>query len=120
VGVHPRATRRYEVLERLRANRDRWIETPELSSGGVGGSEGTRRLRELRGMGYVIEARANPDPRKTAWQYRLTFEPTDVVIESGWTCVRCGRPPVTDPEPMLGGYGRGRCSDPICRGTVFR
>ena len=67
-------SRRLEVLRRLRPAPGAWVETPDLSSALVGGSEGTRRLRELRAQGWRIEARPHPEPGRTSWQYRLVAE----------------------------------------------
>jgi predicted DNA-binding ArsR family transcriptional regulator len=47
------ASRRMRVLELLETGG--WFTTIEINA--VGGTEGTRRLRELRGMGYNIEKR---------------------------------------------------------------
>lgn len=64
-------TRKELVLERLRAAKGDWVSTVELSSKEVGGSEGIRRLRELRAEGHNIERRPNPDKTISQWQYRL-------------------------------------------------
>lgn len=56
-------TRKQRVLRALRAARnwdraaDGWVDGPYLCSPLIGGSEGLRRLRELRADGYVIEMR---------------------------------------------------------------
>lgn len=52
---------------------DGWVDGHELTAPGVGGSEGLRRLRELRQGGWKIERRPNPTS-PTAWQYRLAAE----------------------------------------------
>jgi hypothetical protein len=39
----------------------------------VGGSEGLRRLRELRQMGWAVERKPKPGSH-TGWLYRLTNE----------------------------------------------
>ncbi len=68
-------TSKERVLERLQAAGD-WVNGPELANEVVGGSEGLRRLRELRAAGYQIEERRHPDPRRSVWQYRLIgYEP---------------------------------------------
>jgi hypothetical protein len=47
-----------------------WHDGPELTHPEVGGSEGLRRLRELRAKGYMIEMRIKAKG-KTTRQYRL-------------------------------------------------
>ena len=47
--------RKREVLARLMAADGKWVGGPELANRRCGGSEGLRRLRELRELGYVIE-----------------------------------------------------------------
>ncbi len=47
--------RKREVLIRLLEAREDWVGGPELASVRCGGSEGLRRLRELRELGHVIE-----------------------------------------------------------------
>lgn len=65
-----RGTRKSAVLDLLRST-DTWVDGSEIASPAVGGSEGLRRLRELREAdGWPIEHRAHPDSA-TAWQYRL-------------------------------------------------
>ena len=47
-----------------------WHDGPELTHPAAGGSEGLRRLRELRAKGYTIEMRLKAKG-KTTRQYRL-------------------------------------------------
>lgn len=47
--------RKREVLARLMAADGNWVGGPELANRRCGGSEGLRRLRELRQLGYAIE-----------------------------------------------------------------
>lgn len=47
----------------------------EINAVDVGGSEGCRRLRELRRLGYVIEKRRKHD--STQFEYRIRSTPTD-------------------------------------------
>lgn len=71
-------TRREQVLEALRAAKEHgngWVSTVDISNAQTGGSAGTSRIRELRGLGYVIETRAHPDPDISQYQYRLVDEP---------------------------------------------
>ncbi|HUV09955.1 MAG TPA: hypothetical protein VMX12_03190 [Acidimicrobiia bacterium] len=64
-------SRQEEVLERLREAGGEWVDGSELSTAECGGSEGKRRLRELReDKGWDIETRPHPGSA-TAWQYRL-------------------------------------------------
>jgi hypothetical protein len=48
-----------------------WVDGPEIANERVGGSEGHRRLRELRADGWHIEERTHPDPERSVWQYRI-------------------------------------------------
>lgn len=63
-------TRKDLVLQYLKAHPG-WVNGPELASPAVGGSEGLKRLRELRADGYPIERRRHPDKNRAVWQYRL-------------------------------------------------
>jgi len=63
-------TRRGRVLAVLQAADGGWVDGPELASPEVGGSEGLRRLRELRSAGWNIESRRHPDGWHR-WQYRI-------------------------------------------------
>lgn len=71
-----RATGRARVLrllsdEALAPHGGGWVPAEEIIE--VGGSEGLRRLRELRQFGHVIEARP-PLSGKGPWEYRLAAE----------------------------------------------
>ncbi len=67
-----RETRKAKVLALLRAANGDWVDGHDIASPGVGGSEGLRRLRELRAdNGWPIERRPHPQ-HDTSWQYRLT------------------------------------------------
>ena len=68
-------TRKELVLQLLRSRIDEWVDGPEIANERVGGSEGLRRLRELRDDGHVIEERRHPNPRRDIWQYRLRNGP---------------------------------------------
>jgi hypothetical protein len=46
-----------------------WHSTAEISSTAVGGTEGTRRLRELRALGYTVEKRKVAG--STQYEYRF-------------------------------------------------
>lgn len=56
---------RDNVLDLLRDHK--WHSTVEINY--AGGTEGTRRLRELRTDGYVIEGRRLPHAYQ--WEYRM-------------------------------------------------
>jgi hypothetical protein len=66
-------TRAEQVLARLRDADGEWVDGPELANERVGGSEGLKRLRELRDEGHPIETRKHPDPDRDIWQYRLVL-----------------------------------------------
>lgn len=74
VQVEPtRGTKRAQVLDALRAANGDWVNAPDLATQEVGGFGGTRRMRELRQMGWDIETRQSPhDP--SIWQHRLVTE----------------------------------------------
>jgi hypothetical protein len=71
-----RETRAQQVLRRLREADGEWVDGSELATAEVGGSEGLKRLRELRAAGEPIEERRHPDPRRAVWQYRLSPQTT--------------------------------------------
>lgn len=65
-------TRKEQVLDYLRSRANQWVNGPELATEEVGGSEGLRRLRELRIEGtYDIRERRHPDADRDIWQYML-------------------------------------------------
>lgn len=64
-----RIVRRGCVLTYLTYRKGEWVPGPVLASPEVGGSEGLRRLRELRAQGHPIEKRRVKG--KIAWEYRL-------------------------------------------------
>lgn len=64
-------TRKELVLRLLRENEGQWVDGPRIASAEVGGSEGLKRLRELRQDGYDIRMRKHPDPRRDIFQYKL-------------------------------------------------
>jgi hypothetical protein len=88
-------TRKQQVLEVLKEQRGLWVNGSELATEKVGGSEGIRRLRELRAEGWPIEERKHPDPARDIWQYRLSgprgAEPYVVSKET-----KAPPPPVTE------------------------
>jgi hypothetical protein len=66
-------SRRAEVLRLL--SDGRWHSTYAINA--VGGTEGTRRLRELREQGYEIEKRSMPESMQ--FEYRLVNSPGSLV-----------------------------------------
>jgi len=50
-----------------------WVNGHELTRPDVGGSEGLRRLRELKADGHDIEMRPHPVHGRTSRQYRLVL-----------------------------------------------
>lgn len=81
-------TRKDAVLELLMQNINVWIDGPRIASPEVGGSEGLKRLRELRDEGHKIENRRHPDKNRDVWQYRLVGN--GYKIPGTWSCSRCG------------------------------
>lgn len=65
-----RGSKREAVLAYLQGRKGDWVDAPELATPEVGGFAGTRRLRELRDMGWDIETRQKPGSA-TVWQHRL-------------------------------------------------
>lgn len=63
------------VLAYLQARLGEWVDAPELTAREVGGFAGTRRMRELREVGWPIETRPHPDG-SNVWQHRLLPERT--------------------------------------------
>jgi NurA-like 5'-3' nuclease len=63
--------RRVEVAEYLVDHFNEWVDGSEVSNERVGGSEGLRRLRELRSKeyGWIVERRKKPG--STQFQYKL-------------------------------------------------
>ena len=85
-------TRQEQVLQRLTEADGAWVDGTELANEQVGGSEGLKRLRELRASGVKIEERPHPDPERAIWQYRLV--PSNV-----WSCFTCGDAPFGETTP---------------------
>jgi hypothetical protein len=68
-----RDTRKFHVLRALRRRHGEWLPGHVFTQPEVGGSEGLRRLRELRADGWPIERRPSPKSA-SSWEYRLTLE----------------------------------------------
>lgn len=64
--------RRLKVARYLYENQGRWIPGYELANSEVGGSEGLKRLRELRAKGWPIDKRKVTG--STAYEYRLSVD----------------------------------------------
>jgi hypothetical protein len=65
-------TRREQVLKYLQDHAGQWVDGPDLATEAVGGSEGLRRLRELREEGqHDIRRRMHPDRSRGTFQYKL-------------------------------------------------
>jgi hypothetical protein len=106
-------SRKQRVLDYLRDRQGQWVDGTELISPEVGGSEGLRRVRELRAE-IEIDLRRHPNPLKDVWQYRLRSTERkqaserrlrDAVqeIPGGWTYIE---PPNQTPDLGLkGGSG---------------
>ena len=67
------ATRKEQVLRFLTQHADRWVDGPELANAQVGGSEGLKRVRELRAEGHRIITRPHPDRTRDVFQYKLVL-----------------------------------------------
>jgi hypothetical protein len=69
-------SRKQQVYLHLLEHEDEWIDGPDLANEKVGGSEGLKRLRELRvdleGSSYAIQMRAHQSPDRDIYQYRIT------------------------------------------------
>lgn len=64
-------SRKAQVLAKLKQYEGQWLNGTELATEEVGGSEGLKRLRELRADGFPIERRQHPDRGRDIYQYRL-------------------------------------------------
>lgn len=74
-----RLTRKDQVLVYLLERRGHWVNGPDLANERVGGSEGLKRLRELRAEGHLIQDRRHRDFDRDIWQYRLTYPKKDAL-----------------------------------------
>jgi hypothetical protein len=61
--------RKAQVLKVLQNAEGTWVGGPSLCNQAVGGSEGLRRLRELRALGYAIDKKKLP--KQNYYSYRL-------------------------------------------------
>ena len=104
-------TRRQQVRAMLDSHKGEWIDGPDLANEKVGGSEGLKRLREIRQVGidtgkYEIEMQSHPDPKRDTHQYRIVYKEKVPV----WICGSCDEPAVIPPTPMIDvTWGMGTC-----------
>jgi hypothetical protein len=93
--------RKHQVLRYLQAHADEWVDGTELANERVGGSEGLRRVRELRAdkPPHRIITRPHPDRDRNVFQYKLvTPESINPVLQARLkeavfldaVCPRCG------------------------------
>jgi len=102
MNTNPEAmTRKDQVLLELQRNVNRWVNGPELANERVGGSEGLKRLRELRQDGHRIQQRRHPNPDRDIWQYRLVTEPPVSPLREAVKQGADGRWDYTPPEPEI-------------------
>jgi hypothetical protein len=66
-GIEAMNKTQTRVLSLLRSKE--WVSTSELCAPSGGANNGTRRLRELRDMGFTIHKRRKAD--SFDWEYRL-------------------------------------------------
>lgn len=64
-------TRKELVLQLLKRHLNEWVNGTDIATAEVGGSEGLKRLRELRQDGYDIRMRKHPNPDRDIFQYKL-------------------------------------------------
>lgn len=69
-SISYRPTRAESVGEYLAVRLGRWVPGYNLTTPEVGGSEGLKRLRELRAAGFTIEKRRMANSH--AYEYRMT------------------------------------------------
>lgn len=116
-------TRAQQVLRRLQEAQGEWVDGTELANEVVGGSEGLKRLRELRGLGWGIEERRHPNPRRAIWQYRLAagrgpvFDSSAVPVPVGPTSPLPTGAPTSAPVPPSG-EPRYECPKFNCEETL--
>lgn len=65
------ALTRKELVLRYLQDHPGWIDGPDLANERVGGSEGLKRVRELRQEGHRIITRPHPDRSRDVFQYKL-------------------------------------------------
>lgn len=91
-------TRKEAVFNLLKENLNEWIDGPDIANPEIGGSEGLKRVRELREDGHSIETRKHPVKKRDIWQYRLVGSGAKL---GTWVCSRCGDSTEKRPEEAL-------------------
>jgi hypothetical protein len=71
-----RESKRGRCLTLLQQHAGEWVAGHVFTAPDVGGSEGLRRLRELRQMGWAVERKPKPG-NVTEWLYRLPDTPLE-------------------------------------------
>ena len=105
-------TRKEQVLAVLRSNINQWVDGSALANEQVGGSEGLRRVRDLKNEGYLIQERPHPDHTRAVHQYRLVEQTT----VDGGTSDRVYTPPRREaPNGGSPGYYAAPRSNPPSR-----
>lgn len=79
-------SRKQQVYIYLLEREARWVDGPEIANERVGGSEGLKRVRELRrdlaDSSYDIETRRHPNPALDIWQYRIVERSPQPVVHT--------------------------------------
>lgn len=102
-------SRKDQVFKVLHDHLGMWIDGTALANEQVGGSEGLKRLRELRidlraeGK-YAIQQRQHPEPGRSIYQYRL--------VEQTRAFTPAGQPAWTPPRQEVPLGNSARRSDP--------
>ena len=98
-------TRKEQVLEKLKSRAGEWINGADLANESVGGSEGLKRLRELKREGWLIQMRKSPSQGSDQFQYRLAVH----LQMDGTLAYKI--PIESEKEVQNGGPDRDRSSD---------
>lgn len=114
-------SRKDQVLAVLKEYVGNWVDGTLLANEQVGGSEGLKRLRELKLEGHLIQKRKHPDPRRAIYQYRLVEQATVEGPPETWVppkevhrerSDRRDDPARSDPAPQLAQGQMGAWMDP--------
>lgn len=100
-------TRKEQVLAVLKEHLGAWVDGTVLANEQVGGSEGLKRLRELKREGHLIQKRKHPDPHRQIYQYRMVEQ---ITVE--------GPPTTWVPPKEVSHGGSDRRSDPARSDTA--
>ena len=68
------STRKEQVLGVLKSRAGQWIDGVDLANEEIGGSEGLKRLRELKAEGWLIQKRKSQTQGSDQYQYRLAVQ----------------------------------------------